>query len=86
MHASHAFVTYRDGRGAILRNLYTSFSANAAMLWLIWPTRQENHFLQAGNFKKVAANAEIHRAGLSDSLLAGRLVGPDTARAIHGGF
>ena len=22
MHASHAFVTYRDGRGAILRNLY----------------------------------------------------------------
>lgn len=66
--------------------MLTSFSANAAMLWLIWPTRQENHFLQAGNFKKVAANAEIHRAGLSDSLLAGRLVGPDTARAIHGGF
>ena len=22
IHASHVFVTYRDGRGAILRNLY----------------------------------------------------------------
>ena len=23
MHASHAFVTYRDGRGDVLRNLYS---------------------------------------------------------------
>ena len=30
MHASHAFVTYRDGRGAILRNLWAVITITAA--------------------------------------------------------
>ena len=33
MHASHAFVTYRDGRGAILRNLYGLWSPKGKLRW-----------------------------------------------------
>lgn len=51
--------------------------AHGTMLWLIWPSR--DHFMQSGNFKKVSATREIYRAGLGDSLLGGRLTGPDVA-------
>ena len=35
MHASYAFVTYRDGRGAILRNLYGLCSPSSPLIELI---------------------------------------------------
>jgi|EP01047_Picozoa_sp_COSAG01_P004912 hypothetical protein len=56
--------------------------AHSTMLWLIWPSR--DHFLQAGNFRKVASQ-EIYKAGLDSSLLGGKLYGPDTAVCL-GGF
>ena len=34
------------------------------MVYLIWPTRAENHFLQTGNFRKSSAVAQIRELGL----------------------
>ena len=34
------------------------------MVYLIWPTRAENHFLQAGNFRKSSTVAQIRESGL----------------------
>lgn len=60
------------------------FAANAGMTWLIWPTRESNQFLQAGNFKKTSDTAAVHRAGLGESLVGGEVVGPDQASLIGG--
>jgi hypothetical protein len=43
-----------------------NFAANSAMLYLIWGKTLEgsNHFMQAGNFRKVSDNDVARRSGL----------------------